>query len=242
MGSTIWEKVPILGSISRLFVELFGPAPLKEFADYDEYWANRRAQGRVMPFLPRYEVVSGMIPDGASVLDIGCGGGDFLLYLKQHRPNCKLFGVDISRPAIELLRERGLDGCVLDPATSLAAQLGRDYEYVVLMEVIEHVADAESIVRQAQQMHPRRIIITTPNMGFILNRLRLLLGRTPVTVILYHMREHLRFWTVKDFRQWADVLGMEVVRIAAQNYKRWIARTWPSLFCRQIIYECVPKS
>jgi 2-polyprenyl-3-methyl-5-hydroxy-6-metoxy-1,4-benzoquinol methylase len=110
------------------------------------------------------------------------------------------------------------------------------------MEVIEHVADAESIVRQAQQMHPRRIIITTPNMGFILNRLRLLLGRTPVTVILYHMREHLRFWTVKDFRQWADVLGMEVVRIAAQNYKRWIARTWPSLFCRQIIYECVPKS
>lgn len=247
--SVIARCVLPLHFFTRLYLAIWGPAPLNEFADYDEYW-DRRSQAEDMDrYLPRNELITKHIPDGASVLDIGCGDGVFLSYLKQQRANADVFGVDVSSKAIAMLRKRGLNGMVINPNRSLRSQIDRPFDYVVLMEVLEHVRDAESLCRQTLDFHPKRVFVTIPNMGFIINRLRLFIGgRMPVTVIVFHMREHIRFWTVKDFKQWAGVLGFEVKSIScrynrksAYVFNKTIVRWFPGLFGRQLVYELMPK-
>jgi methionine biosynthesis protein MetW len=215
---------------------------LQEFEDYDEYWLKREEDGSSWEFIPRYKIATDMVSDGESVLDVGCGTGGFLVYLKQQKPLCELFGIDKSQRAAGIARHRGIEASVIDTQMSLRLQVDRDFDVVVLMEVLEHLVDAEGLFRQALEFHPKRVIVTVPNMGYIANRLRLLFGRTPVTIVIYHMREHVRFWTVKDFREWVDIFGLRINRIIPQDgEKNWLARSWPSLFSAQLVYELAAK-
>lgn len=111
-------------------------------------------------------------------------------------------------------------------------------DYVVIMELIEHMVDPESLMREIKNSSKASIYITIPNMGFIINRLRLFLGgKMPITVIIFHMREHVRFWTYSDFKYWANSLGFKVVKHYGQNGVPFVWRLWPSLFARQLIFR-----
>ena len=82
----------------------------------------------------------------AAVLDIGCGMGEFLLFLKQ-RGHHNIEGVDISGHLIEYCRQ--LVGC---PATQIAelrgfleTRRGR-YDLIYLGDVIEHLPKPELLL------------------------------------------------------------------------------------------------
>lgn len=242
---TLISKIPVVRMLHRYYREVTRPAPLDEFGDYDEYWEARVLDGRRAKVLDRHRIIAELLPDDATVLDIGCGDGAFLAYLQQHKPRCRLMGADISSVAIGELQKLGIEGIVIDPSQPLDRQIRKGWDAVVLMEVIEHVIDAEDLVRQSLSLEPRRLFITIPNVGFLLHRLRLMCGRFPVTAIMYHMKEHVRFWTVKDFLQWAPVNGLRVVSYHGQAFRRdrlllWLIRRFPALFSDRLVYEMVP--
>ncbi|WP_081884691.1 MULTISPECIES: methionine biosynthesis protein MetW [unclassified Pseudomonas] len=243
----IFKKIPVLRVLHRYWREITRPAPLQEFEDYDTYWQMRVREQRTAKEMDRYRLIASVLPVNASVLDIGCGEGSFLRYLSRNRPDCKGSGADISISALEELTASGISVTRIDPQRRLVEQLAGSWDVVVLMEVIEHVVDAEDLVRQVIELGPRRIFITIPNAGFLLHRLRLLFGgRFPITTIVYHMREHIRFWTVKDFEQWADVLGMHIHTCRAQvdrpdRLVRWLSNWHPALFAAQVVYELSPN-
>ncbi len=235
------SRIPVIGIPFEIMAKINAPAPYDEFGDYDAYWKLRSDKaGRV---LHRYEVIAERLSKGSRVLDIGCGDGDFILYLSKVRPDVEAIGVDVSEVAVERGVSRGVDCRVIDPAEPLSSQVEGEFDYIVLMEVLEHIVNAEEVVRQAMTLEPDRIFITIPNMGYFMHRLRLMFGgRTPTTFILYHMKEHVRFWTVKDFLQWADVMGLDVCDYLGQmrSLRRGmggLVRWWPSLFATQMIYE-----
>ena len=193
------------------------PAPMNEFDDYDDYWRKRVHSNKVSPFLPRYKIIADIIPDGASVLDIGCGNGDFIRYLHSVKPQCQIVGADISTTSVEQIKGQGFKGQVILPSTPLSEQFDRQFDYVVMMEVIEHVQDAEGLTRHAAKLARKRLFLTLPNVGFIVHRLRLaLFGRFPVTNICCHIKEHIRFWTVTDFAEWANHLGLTLHKVIPQ--------------------------
>ena len=90
----------------RRISELKRGAPLDDFANYDEYWEWR---GRLNIIHRRWEISRDLIPDGSSVLDVGCGSGQFLSFLRTHRPHCSVRGIDISPRAVEMARAEGID-------------------------------------------------------------------------------------------------------------------------------------
>jgi methionine biosynthesis protein MetW len=243
---TLVFNIPGVDFLILAYREIRRPAPLEEFADYDEYWHQRSTEGlRNLPHVMlRYDYVTERIPDGARVLDVGCGDGGFLAYLKKHRPRCEVVGADVSERSIQMLREQNLEGVLLDRSRSLREQIDRSFDFVVLMEVLEHIVDAESLMRQVCEFKPRRIFVSVPNMGFIFNRLRLMFGgRMPITVVVYHMREHVRFWTLKDFYQWAEVMGLEVTHVIGQHgYIPALVRHFPALFARAVVIELAIKN
>lgn len=228
-------------SVRRLYFRLNGPAPLNDYPDYDEYWDRRRSEGRSPGVLHRYRLVALRLPAGAAVLDIGCGDGAFGSYLKTARPDCRYFGVDISGSAIDFLRKRGLNGKVIRPDESIRAQIEGSFDVVTAMEVLEHVHDAERLMHDILQLTRCIVVVTIPNAGFIVHRLRLaVFGRFPVTTIVFHMKEHIRFWTYKDFLQWSGLFGLTIKDFCGQLSGSWVsvilAKWFPSLFASQVVY------
>jgi methionine biosynthesis protein MetW len=234
--------------IHKLWEGLRKPAPLQDFDDYDDYWKIRDEGNDLPPLMPRYCIIAELIPDGSTVLDIGCGSGAFLNYLSSKKNRCVLLGADISANATNRLAKSGISAKKLDPLIPLNLQFDTQFDYVVMMEVIEHIHDAEAVTRQAAKLTRNKLYITVPNVGFILHRIRLgLFGRFPVTNIRCHMKEHIRFWTVTDFKDWANYLGLTILRVIPQISDsepaliRLLAKYNPDLFSKAVIYEIQPE-
>ncbi len=105
-----------------------------------------------------------VVPEGASVLEVGCGLGDLLAACK---PSAGL-GVDLSPRLVDLARARHpeLAFAVADAETLEAPELsGRTFDYVILSEVLGALADVWAALRALRRVcHPgTRVVITSYN-------------------------------------------------------------------------------
>ena len=71
------------------------------------------------------------------------------------------------------------------------------------------------------------LIISIPNTGYIRDRLRLFFGLFPLQWA-FHPSEHLRFWTIRDFKWWIKSLDLQLIGTDPANgitvlnlYKIW---------------------
>jgi methionine biosynthesis protein MetW len=243
---SLFNPLALARLVGRAYNKLNGPAPLDEYPDYDTYWKNRVREGRTSKVLDRHELIAKLLPEAASVLDVGCGDGTFGQHLASVRPDCTFYGLDVSSASVELARSKGLAAAVLDPCKTLREQVDRQFDVVTIMEVLEHVHDAEALFRSLQSLGTRSIVVTIPNVGFWGHRMRLaLFGRFPVTTIIFHMKEHIRFWTYKDFAQWVALFGMRIEAFHGQKgtgsrLNDVFATRFPALFASQVIYVLRP--
>jgi methionine biosynthesis protein MetW len=201
-------------------------------ASYDEYWSHRD-MGSLNSFQKsRADFLLGRLHNGDSVLDIGCGDGRILAHLKAKRSSLHLTGIDGSPKALEIARERGLDVRQAD-IQDMASLGDLSADYITLFEVLEHMTDSESVLAWSCQHARKAVIFSVPNTGFIMHRLRLLLGRSPLQWRA-HPAEHLRFWTMTDMQWWMKSLGYTS---AVHGYEGvpLLNRIWPSLFAAGLI-------
>ena len=75
------------------------------FYSQDEYAECLRILfiiNRLMGFFRHTRLLLKRLPNDASVVDVGCGGGRFVLHLSRYFPRMSLQGVDVSAPALAL--------------------------------------------------------------------------------------------------------------------------------------------
>lgn len=227
--------MPSLQRIKQRLRNLWRPAPLREFSDYDDYWTERGSTNHVFR---RWVLAADLLPQEGTVLDVGSGSGEFLTYLRSRRPNLKLSGVDISERSAEMTRAAGFDARAID---LLKESLPQKFDFITCLEVIEHIPDAEIVVGRLRDACEKRLLISIPNVGYIGCRLRLLVfGRFPLTNCVMHIKEHVRFWSVRDFREWSSQLGLRVVSYRSARGLGPMQRFWPSLFASTVLYELEP--
>jgi methionine biosynthesis protein MetW len=237
----------LLAAARNSLERLRRPLPLAELPSegfYDAYWGARlELEPDITTTAPaRAAIVSEFVEPGWSLLDIGCGDGSFLVSLLDLAPGLDVHGVDVSEAALEVARGRGLEVSRTD-LSDPASEITGSYDVVTALEVIEHLADAESVTLKAAAAAKRYLIVSVPNLGFIESRLRLLLGRGPLTNVVYHVREHLRQWTVRDFREWADMLGLRIVAERPTRPVRalGLGHSAPSMFSAGMLYVLEPR-
>ena len=103
-----------------------------------------------------------ILPESTSLLDVGCGDGDFLQRLSRRRAALALAGVDMSQ-------ERLKGAKALLPTVELRQGLlpalpfeDRAYDTVVCSEVLEHVENPTASLQELWRVARRQLIITVP--------------------------------------------------------------------------------
>jgi len=95
--------------------------------------------------------ISGL-KQGAKVLEVGCGAGQFIRAIKKNRPELDCYGSDISKTAIEAA-EKERDGVLY----SLSGEKNSPYENnffdaVLIFDVLEHVADPDAMLVEVNRL------------------------------------------------------------------------------------------
>ncbi len=129
-------------------------ARVRDFYEKDDHRVNRAGQS-YRRLLARYYGL--MIPATASVLEVGCGGGDLLALL----PNQDVTGVDLSAVQISAARTRLPHGSFHVQAGE-RLQLDRKFDVIILSETINFAADVQ---RLFENLHA----VSTPQTRLLIN-------------------------------------------------------------------------
>jgi SAM-dependent methyltransferase len=116
---------------------------------YDNDSGERTASSRSLhTLLGRY--FAQMVPEGVSVLEVGCGDGSLLAQL----PKRDVTGVDVSAPQLERARQRVPNGRFFQQAGESLNIEGR-FDYIILSETVNLAADVQQLFARLQTVaHP----------------------------------------------------------------------------------------
>jgi methionine biosynthesis protein MetW len=155
-------------------------------------------------------LISDWIEHGSSILDAGCGEGFIMEFLHKNK-NCKCFGIDISSKVIKKIHLKGFSGVVRDLDSEGLGLSETSYDYILLIEVLEHLKYPHKVLVEACKHVKKGVIVTLPNTGYIYWRLQLLRGYFPRQSFT-----HLHFWTINDFKIFLETLGLRPIALKTE--------------------------
>ncbi|MFA6525928.1 MAG: radical SAM protein [Candidatus Buchananbacteria bacterium] len=199
--------------------------------DYDGYWRERGFKTR-SKLMEREGVFMDWIKSGSHVLDLGCGNSRLPYELKNSK-KCQVSGLDVSDLVIDGLKQSGIDGIranIEDKDFRLVGQ----YDYIVISEVLEHIKYPEDLIDKIKN-NAQYLAISIPNSAFYRYRLGLMFTGRFFTQWMTHPAEHIRYWSHKDFLDWLEAVGLEVLEFKSSN-GFYFKDIWPNMFGHQICY------
>lgn len=147
------------------------------------------------------QAIAELVPQGARVLDLGCGDGALLAYLQEHR-DCTGYGVELDDTNVLACAERGVNVLQLNLEQGLLGMFAdQSFDVVLQIDTLQHLRNAEVMLRETVRVG-REGIIAFPNFAHWPNRLSVLMGRMPVTKRLpyaWYDTPNIRVGTFADF-------------------------------------------
>jgi methionine biosynthesis protein MetW len=148
-----------------------------------------------------YRAILEWIPQGSSVLDLGCGDGELLTLLVRER-HVKAQGIEIDEQAIYQCVARGLSVFHEDIDHGLSDYSDESFDYVILNQSFQQVKNPDIVLKETLRVG-RQVIVGFPNFAHYLARLQIFFkGKTPMTPSLpheWHNTPNLHFLSIADF-------------------------------------------
>ncbi len=183
------------------------------------------------------KIIAEMIDDGSRVLDVGCGEGELLAYLQEHR-GIDGRGMELSMQGVQRAVAKGLAVIQGDADADLVDYPDDAFDYVILSKTLQATRNPRAVVEQMLRIG-RHAIVSFPNFAHWRTRLDLALhGRMPVNELLpysWYETPNIHFCTVRDFIELCRELGVRVKTSlsldAAGEVQRFTADSrWANLF------------
>lgn len=159
-----------------------------------------------------YRLIEGLVPVGATVLDLACGDGELLSHLIATR-EIQGSGVELSQEAVEACVGRGLSVFHGDLDEGLADFGDASHDVVILSMSLQQLRRPRMIVREMVRVG-RQAIVSFPNFAHWSPRVQLCLGgRMPVSRELPYEwwdTPNIHLCTIKDFRELCRQEGLRI--------------------------------
>ena len=165
-----------------------------------------------MSDLDTQRLIAKLVPEGARVLDLGCGDGALLDLLQRER-GCSGYGVEIADGTVLQCIRRGVDVIQLNLDEGLAMFDDASFDVVLQIDTLQHLRNAEVMLRETARVG-RIGIVAFPNFAHWPNRLSIARGRMPVTRRLpyqWYDTPNIRVGTFKDFEVLAGKNNLRVL-------------------------------
>lgn len=149
---------------------------------------------------PDFAAIAAWVRPGSRVLDLGCGDGTLLKYLRRER-NASGYGVEIDDGGVLACVGNGVSVIQCDLESGLSDFEDHAFDYVILSQTLQAMRHSERIVREMLRVG-REGIVTFPNFGYWRNRLQILGGRMPVSDNLpfqWYDTPNIHLCTITDF-------------------------------------------
>ena len=146
------------------------------------------------------QAIARLVPEGARVLDLGCGDGAMLDCLQRER-GCSGYGIEIADANVLACVRRGVNVIQLNLDEGLAMFGDNSFDVVLQIDTLQHLRNAEVMLRETARVG-KSGIVAFPNFAHWPNRVSVLRGRMPVTRRLpyqWYDTPNIRVGTFKDF-------------------------------------------
>ena len=186
---------------------------------------------------PDLAAIAAWIPQSASVLDLGCGDGSLLRYLKETR-NIRGYGVEINEVNIESCIRNGVNVIQGDLESGLAGFENNSFDYIILSQTLQAMRHTEGIMKEMLRIG-REGIVSFPNFGYWKNRRDILLGIMPVSKELpyqWYDTPNIHLCTLHDFETLCSKFKMQILERQVMTEDKKI-RFLPNLLGSSAVYR-----
>jgi methionine biosynthesis protein MetW len=155
-----------------------------------------------LQFRQDFAIISNWVSFGSKVLDLGCGDGELLQFLRLSL-EVKGYGVEKDDANWLACMENGSNVIQMDLEDGLSGFEDQSFDTVILSQTLQAMHNTEEIVQEMLRVG-REVIVTFPNFGYWRNRLQITNGRMPVSKTLpyqWYDTPNVHLCTINDFDQ-----------------------------------------
>ena len=183
------------------------------------------------------ELIAELVPPGSRVLDLGCGSGELLAHLRDHR-QCSGYGIEIDDANVLACAQRGVNVIQLNLEEGLALFEDQSFDVVLQLDTLQHLRNTEKMLRETARVG-RVGIVSFPNFAHWPNRLHVVSGRMPVTRVLpyqWYDTPNIRVATYADFEVLARREGLRILDSFGIQKGASVQR-WPNLMASVAVFK-----
>ncbi len=156
--------------------------------------------------------IAELVPEGARVLDLGCGGGELLALLQAQR-RCTGYGIELSDDKVLECVQRGVNVIQRNLEEGLSLFDDGSFDVVLQLDTLQNLRNTEAMLRETARVG-RMGIVSFPNFAYWPHRWAVLRGHMPVSKSLpyqWYDTPNIRVATFKDFGDLARKSGLKVI-------------------------------
>ena len=169
-----------------------------------------------------FKIIADLIEKNTRVLDVGCGDGTLMEFLKSSKP-IDIRGIEILKNNVQKCIGKGLTVIEGDAEKDLSQFPDGSFDLVILSQTLQAFLNPEKVISELLRVG-KKAIVTIPNFGYWKVRLHLLIkGTMPITRSLpdeWYNTPNLHMCTIKDFFNFCENRKINLYKsIALQNLK-----------------------
>jgi len=189
-------------------------------------------------------IIADWIKAESKVLDLGCGDGTLLAYLRDQR-NVPGYGMEISPFNVEDCVDKNVNVIQADLNNGLKAYFGdNSFDYVIMSQTLQATEKPDELIEEMLRVG-REGIVTFPNMAHWSARMQLgLKGIMPVTKNLpnqWFNTPNVHLCTLNDFEVLCKKHDIEILQRTVVDHSHrkgsWLMKLFPNLLGEIAIYR-----
>jgi len=171
-----------------------------------------------------FEVIARWVQPGDTALDLGCGDGSLLAFLRETR-QVKGYGVEADPDRVVACIRNGVNVLQIDLEKGLTDFNDGQFDHVIMSLSLQAVHHTEKILDEMLRVG-REAVVSFPNFGYWKHRQAILNGRMPVSETLpyeWYDTPNVRFFTIADFEALCEKRGIRILERAAFDEDKPVA-------------------